>query len=377
MPKDLVYKSYTVKLKPLTPIHVWSGKKLVYGLDIVRQDDRACIVDFDKLPQDIVDKLLEVKAENMVNALESFAPNVPCSEYVKFTKHPSSGTQINELAKQVIPGSSLKGYIRTAIMYTKLKGLGSPNNIRNVLHKVLSRSVNLLNKKVKPKNVAQDLEYYFFRAHRPKKQGGFVDSFQQLIVSDPEVSIDRDCLSIEEFEVYELPAMSKIASQYVIAVLCGELIYNIKVFSSPTDPANINPLVNEHTQVLVKLSLLQKNNILFESLKIFGCELLRYEIDRVKNIKNLEKYRDFLEDLVKKYCEQQTNCVVGRIGYMTGLRSKTVIGIVKNVDYRLYKKISKKMSQKLKHTWDERTIKLVNLGGNLVGIGWCEICLNS
>ncbi|MEM4554099.1 MAG: type III-A CRISPR-associated RAMP protein Csm5 [Ignisphaera sp.] len=369
MPKDLVYKSYTVTLRPLTPIHVWSGKKLVYGLDIVRQGNRACIVDFDKLPKDIVDKLLEVKAEDMINVMESFASDVPCSEHVKFTRHPSSGTQINELAKQVIPGSSLKGYIRTAIMYTELKSLGSPNNIRKVLHKRI--------KKLEPKNVAQGLESYFFRARRPKKQGGFVDSFQQLIVSDPEVSIDRDCLSIEEFEVYELPAMSKIASQYVIAVLCGELIYNIKVFSSPTDPANITPLVNEHTQVLRRLSFLQKNNILFDSLKIFGCELLRYEIDRVKNIKNLGKYRDFLEDLVKKYCEQQTNCVVGRIGYMTGLRSKTVIGIVKNVDYNLYKKICAKMSQELKHTWDERTIKLVNLGGNLVGIGWCEICLSS
>jgi len=216
-------------------------------------------------------------------------------------------------------------------MYANLKGLvGSPNNIRNVLHKRI--------KKLEPKNVAQHLESYFFRARRPKKQRGFVDSFQQLIVSDPEVSIDRDCLSVEKFEVYELPAMSKIVSQYVIAVLCGKLIYNIKVFSSPTDPTNITPLVNEHTQVLRRLSFLQKNNILFESLKTFGCKLLRYEIDRVKQIKNLEKYREFLEELVKKYCEQQTNCVIGRIGYMIGLKSKTVIDIVKNVDYNLFYK---------------------------------------
>lgn len=369
MPRDLVYKSYILKLRPLTPIHVWSGRRLVYGLDIIKHGDRACIVDFEKLPQDVIDRLLGVEAEEMTKVMESYASTLPCSEDVKLMALPPSGTRINELAKHVVPGSSLKGYTRTAVMYAMLKGLGPVNGVR----KVLSSAVNLA---ADPKNMSQGLEGYSFRTPRPGKQRGFVDSFQQLIVSDPIVSLGRNCLSVEKFEVYELPAMVKIASQYVVAVLCGELTYNMKILAKSVEPNNITPLASEHLQVLERLALLQKDNIVLESLKTFGCDLVKYEIERVKGVRRLEQYIQLLEEFAKRYCEQQTNCIIARIGYMTGLRSKTVISIVKSVDSALYNRIRERMKQQLNHEWDELTIKLVNFSGKLVGVGWCELCLS-
>lgn len=371
MPRNPVFRSYTIRLRPLTPIHVWSGRRLIYGIDIVRRDNRACVVDFDRLPQHVVDRLLNVRAEDMARAIESYASILPCKEDVGLRVPLSSGAQVNELAKQVVPGSSLKGYMRTAVMYAMLKDLEPAENVR----KVLSSTVDL---NAEPKNVAQGLEGYFFRTPRPRKQGGFVDSFQQLTVSDPEVSLSSDCLSIEEFMVYKLPTMSKIASQYVVAVLCGELSYSIKVFASPAEARNIVSLTSEHQQVLKRLALLHSDDILLRSLKTFGCDLVRYEIERIRDVRELEQYRQLLYEFAKRYCGmQQTNCVIARIGYMTGLRSKTAIGIIKEVDPDLYHNIRAKMEQQLKHTWDELTIKLANLGEKLVGVGWCEICFSS
>lgn len=371
MVEGVVYKDYLVRLRPLTPVHVWSGGKLMVGLDIVKRQDRLCIVDIGRLSQDLVEKILGAKPEDVYTIIENFADTLPCSEELGFSVVPPRGIQVNEIAPSFIPGSSLKGYIRTAILYVLLKDSGTPQDIRRILSSTIDLTAD-------PRNVAQGLEGYFLRAPRSRKQGGYVDALQQLVISDPLAHIGRDCLRVEEFQVFEIPKMNRIASQYVIALACGELIYGIKVLKSPTTINNIIPQVPEHKQVLDKLSLLLgKVNTILESLRVFGCDLVRYEMEKIGDTKGLEQYRNLLNEFLKKYCKAGGECVISKLGYMAGLRSKTLIDIVKKVDRNLYNDVRNKMQSVLGHTWDELTIKLARFDGKLIGVGWCELCISS
>lgn len=369
MREALINKSYVVKVKPLTPTHVWSGRRLIFGFDLVKRGDKVCVVDFENIPEEAVKELSSSKPEDFPIVLKRYMDSVPCSGEYRYDSQPPPNASVNDIAVEIIPGSSLKGYIRTTILYSLL-GDKTPQKVKDILSSTVDLSKD-------PKDVAQGLEAFFFRKPRLRKQGGFVDSLQQLLVSDPEVNVDNDCLRVMEFRVYEIPSMKQIASQYVVAVTCGELKYNVRILNPPSI-SSIARGLDEFKQIIDKLTF--NPQLLLNSLRKFGCELLDYELNRISGIKELEYYRRELEEYKKKYCVENRNCTIAKLGYMAGLASKTVIKLVKQHDPSLYRSIVNKMVQYVKHSWDELTIKLAVIkrdsGTLLEGVGWCEICLN-
>lgn len=373
---NLINRSFNVVLKPLTPLHSWSGSKLIVGFDVVRRGNRVCIVDLDHLPPRILEGLSKLRAEDIPKFIEENAHAIPCRLVVGFGESirapPPNKCEISDLNSYILPGSSLKGYIRTALLYVLMRKVKetSVEELRSILRKGVDLSKG-------PKEASVGLEASFFRTPRLRRQGGYVDSFQQLCVSDPGLNVGEQCYSLENFTIYELRGkkIEPVGNLYAIAVRCGELKYKVDVLDQPVPNAgNIHQLFREHRDILDKLSLMKKLDII-EVLRVYGCENLDFEIERVKGVPELAYYSSFLEEWKKKYCESGGSCVIARLGLMTGRRFKTVINLVQQVDPRLYQEITSLMSQQYGHAWDDLTLKLVETSRGLIGVGWCELCV--
>lgn len=396
----LMARKHTVRLRPLTPIHVWSGQKLVVGFDLVRlKDNRICVVDTDKIPNSVVERLVKVDVKSIPGILAESSSSLICKQIILSDIDLSSimasareNVMVQELDHYIVPGSTLKGYIRTAILYHLLNRLirADPKKAENIIN-------SGLNLHEKPKNVSIGLEASLFRAPRPQirkkgsKQtpavGGFVDAFQSLLVSDPYVKVSPECYKLTEMFSYELlsresKGLKLIGSQYVIVATCGELVYNVKIVK-PLDIGDVNKRIDRavkigdisHERAIEKISMLSKEDIL-SALREFGCQILSLEISRIEKIHELRQYYEFLLRYKEKYCdEKKDKCVIARIGFGCGVYSKTVLSLIKNHYPRMYNQIVNYMSTRIGHAWDEKTLKLVYLSKSLTGPGWCELCL--
>jgi len=361
--KDLFYTRFQTTLKPITVVHVWSGIDATVGIDAVyRSDGRLCIVDVEALPLEVVEKLASTSPANMQTLLARLADKLPCRLVVEAETRLPLGSQVKLIERTIVPGSSLKGYIRTALLYYLASR--EPN-----IAKILNATVRI-GGRYKPKEASIDLENFFLRTSKPRKQGGLVDALQQLLVSDPKPVSPK--LSLKELKVCEIPNMQPIAEVYAITMTGGQLVYDVAVLRKPRNP--LKRLVREHSAVLDKLSLLERIDVL-EALRRFGCDLVESEIARIKGVKELEGYVRLLEDLRKRYCGRVGECVVARIGFMTGHQAKTILNLVKRVNPPLYNSVKRFLSQYYGRVWDELTLKMVRMEDRLVGVGWCELCL--
>ncbi len=364
MKDNIVAKRYIAVLKPLTVVHVWSGTNAVVGLDLVKIDNvTMCLVDLESLPEDIVTKLAESLDINELTKLGREG-KLPCKARFTIAEPlPESVKQIRLMSSQIVPGSELKGYIRTAILYHLLK-------IGKISGDELPRLIQLAPDRRAIKKAADKLETVAFRAERPHKQGGYADAFQMLLVSDPTPKTEIR-LTIRALRVIEVQgqALREIAQNYAVVFESGELMYNITVLK----PIERVPSP-EFSNVVLKYRLLSEIDLV-GALREFGCKLIEHELRRVQRIQELNEYRRFLEQVREKYCREGSKCVPVRIGFMTGHQAKTVLLYVKEKNPTLYDTITKTLSIIYDRVWDEHTLKLVTINNRLLGVGWCELCL--
>jgi CRISPR-associated protein Csm5 len=368
---DLVSRTHTVTLRPLTPTHVWSGQRLIVGLDLVQLGvDRFCLVDAEKLPPDAILEMSRMRLEDIPKFLERLGSSLPCRQELRVGGEPPRvGAQVLELNKYVVPGSTLKGYIRTALLYYLLNQIKDADRLKDILRSGIDPSAD-------PRRVSEGLEAIFFRTPRLKKQRGFVDSLQSLLVSDPTVELSPECYRVTQILVYELPRLAIVASLHAIVVSCGRLVYTLNVMKPLKEGLTlIDRAKGDHSRILERLQLLSREDLL-GALRIFGCYVLSTELERVKGIKELENYAVLLTKFSEMYCRSGSTCVPAKIGFAAGIHSKTVIGLVKRVDPDLYASVRSSMESQIRHVWDELTLKLTRTEQGLVGLGWCELCLS-
>lgn len=361
-------KSIQATVKPLTPVHVWSGENLIMDLDMVIVGRDVCVIDLSSLDDETIEKIAKAELDELGDMLRRGIKEgwVRCRYRVsnRLQRNLMPGTQVKEISRQFIPGSELKGYIRTAVAYESMN-----KNIHE-----LENRLNRVNIYEGPNVWATPIET-FYRVQRPGKVGGFVDSFQSLLISDP-TSINPE-LAIVDFEVYELGKGSlgqHIARQPVIALVSGELRYVINLLMYPEN-IYIDRAPKELGKAINKLRDLDLD-LVRRALSYFGCKLLKYEVDRISNIQQLRGYLDMLRKWLSYYCENDENdCVAARLGFMTGHHAKTIMILIKERFPDRYQQLTSNLSSKLGRLWDEKTLKLVKIDEDFVGVGWCEICL--
>ncbi len=101
---------------------------------------------------------------------------------------------------------------------------------------------------------------------------------------------------------------------------------------------------------------------------------MQNELEKVRGIGGLEHYEELISKEILLLCESG-ECAPARIGFGAGHESKTIAVFLKKHYPNLYNALASSMSRAIGRAWDSLTIKAVNVGGRLVGVGWCKVCL--
>jgi CRISPR-associated protein Csm5 len=375
---DMTYfETLKVTLEPITPTHVWSGVEVVVGIDAVMEGGKLKLIDLDRtlseLPEYVIQLLDLTNIRSTLTTLRGrgllrYKAEVPLATQV------SDGDRIRLLSPITVPGSTLKGYIRTALAFYKLNSM-DVNNAR----KFLDEGVDL---KVKPINVGQGVEGRLFRAVRLRRQGGLFDVMAYLSVSDP-LTAQGLSYSVRKLIVVDRVSFEEIASLKAITWDKGSLQYDIQISGPPPldliggfrQEETLKDLRDYFMSRIVTLSQDLAPNKLIESLRAFGCTLVDDEMDKIAGINRLAEYRKLLEGVKRSFCSESDKCVVARLGFMTGHEAKTIAPFLKVKHPNLYDRIRMYMQEHMKRPWDSYTLKLVDVGGTLFGLGWCKLCL--
>ena len=125
-----IKKTYRLKVKTITALHIGTGKKLYRNYDYVTQNGKTFVVNDEVLAGELYDRnqanLIGDKAGVGLKVLfpQQYDPSHPVFRYVLAGEPTStqSGSEVQEQIKDMhdrpyIPGSSLKGAIRTALLY--------------------------------------------------------------------------------------------------------------------------------------------------------------------------------------------------------------------------------------------------------------------
>jgi CRISPR-associated protein Csm5 len=372
----------TLSLEPVTPLHVSSNRESIVGIDAILEEDQAVFIDLESSLKDldprVLDKILNVAFSKegfyrLTETLRREGRLTPLFKAVAKAKL-SDAARVRLMQGMTVPGSTLKGYIRTAILYELLRNIQDPKKISDEkIRKNLPGD---------PRYVAQDLENYLLRTLRLPKQGGFVDAFANLIVSDPVVG--RYELAVRETRVIERATEKVIATIFMVTLESGLLRYDIRI----SRPFNIDKIVMQDDvksrmrDILERLGLIMKivrddPSDLIRILREYGCRHLREELERTKNLGKPSIYKIYinkLEELEKLCRSTSSNCAPARIGFGTGHEAKTIALYLKDVYPDLYNDLRKQMSSKIGRMWDSLTLKAVTEDGSLIGLGWCRIC---
>jgi len=372
----------TLSLEPVTPLHVSSNRESIVGIDVILEGDQVVFIDLESSLKDldprVLDKILNVAFSKegfyrLTETLRREGRLTPLFKAVAKAKL-SDGARVRLMQGTIVPGSTLKGYIRTAILYELLRNIQDPK-------KILDEKIRK-NLPGDPRYVAQDLEKYLLRTLRLPKQGGFVDAFANLIVSDPVA--ERYELAVRETRVIERATEKVIATIFMVTLESGLLRYDIRI----SRPFNIDKIVMQDDvksrmrDILEKLGLIMKiirddPSDLIRILREYGCRHLREELERTKNLGKPSIYKIYinkLEELEKLCRSTSSNCAPARIGFGTGHEAKTIALYLKDVYPDLYNDLRKQMSSKIGRIWDSLTLKAVTEDGSLIGVGWCRIC---
>ena len=197
---------------------------------------------------------------------------------------------------------------------------------------------------------------------------------QNLLVSDP---LAKESLrySLEWLTVYNLSKRRRVARLPGVVLVGGSLRYEIVVVEARPSFEAPQESRQNLSSIIDKLNELASIDLPV-ALRTFGCDLVDHELSLVKGINKLRGYERVLQSFKEKYCgASRQNCVISRVGFMTGHMAKTIDLYIKKQYPRMYEELKESMGRKLHRTWDDYTIKLVGSQNNLLGLGWCELCV--
>lgn len=382
-PAEAPVVEYTVKLVPVTPIHVWAGANAVVGLDAFVRGENLYVLtakDLEQLPAADLEVAVSARRpeEALPRAFEALLARGLIKPLARVKASVPPRAEIRLLHEYIVPGSTLKGYVRTAVMRSLLSAMSS-----NQLVSAIRSGVDLSGGR-KPAHVSEGLEASVFRKPRLRKQGGFVDAMELLLVSDPEIVERR--LSVRRLYVVHRHNPSDRVAEILAVVLDPTereaLRYDVKVFTPrlAVERVFLNLREEDRKAMLDVLGLLKsfeetlsRRDFLLEALRNHGCALLELELRKVHE--SLVDYRRMLEELRKGACEKGASCVPARLGFMTGHEAKTVLDLVIKHTPDLYKDVASFMGQQVRRVWDALTLKLVDYEGRMLGVGWCKLCV--
>ena len=391
-----------MKLITYSPLHIGDGGELI-PFEYIKEGDKIKVYPFEyfinklyetyKDPQALQLKLLQLKEitttglrENLNNYFKKTGVVIP-PKYEIFTKvdlfvNSRIKTFIKNLEGPYIPGSEIKGALRTVFLYGILKK--DPNIKVRLLDEIeklkkeineLRKILDLKQKKDKKKNILENLqntienlENKIFRANQ---KDGQYDLFKSLIISDSE-RISYNDLYVDAVRVLN---SSRDLRTYTEVLKAGLEI-------------QLNGFIDDKIALegLKKLSLLNENlknqNIekvtwlfLKDSAIDLYLSLIEKEKDFVENkVKDLELKNSLLTQLKKletainKVKESSKILIPLRLGQHQGYLSITIMQLIKDEKPELFNEVFKISVQQVRSELN-KTRKI--LEGEKKFLGWC------
>jgi len=319
-----------------SPIHIGSGENLT-KLDYLLEGKSLTVFSFDKLIS-----LLNENELNRLTASIERNENLDLSlirrhfgEIKKYTlSYDIDNLNLNKeihqfiktsAYKPYIPGSEIKGAIRTAILYKILKD-NWDSLVKDISYENKKNGITYLKN-----NAANYLENKVF--------GNIKDDIMKFFLVEDTQTIDPINLTVKEIKIFN---SSRKFTEYAECLKENTLIKNIKIkidrvnpeLENPINPELENPIFKNHPY---KDYLLNWKNCAYE----YSKDLIAVERDYWKD-KNQSIY-NFLEKLGK---ENSSETPLLRIGRFTGKLSHTIIVLLKIKELNKELKVDRKVFPK-------------------------------
>uniref|UniRef100_A0A7C4NSC1 CRISPR system Cms protein Csm5 n=1 Tax=Thermodesulfobacterium geofontis TaxID=1295609 RepID=A0A7C4NSC1_9BACT len=390
-----------MKLITFSPLHIGDGGELIL-FEYIQEDNKIKVYPFDyfidklyetyKDPKDLLPKLIELKEiatkaglkENLKNYFKRAKISIP-SKYEITTKvnipaENNIKTFIKNLEGPYIPGSEIKGALRTVFLYGILKNndklsANFYNKLEQAVKKFQEELKYVTSKKEKDKivnkifkNTIDEFEHYIFRANQKDAQ---YDLFKAVIISDSS-PISYNDLYIDAIKVLnssrDLRSYSEVLKEGLKIKLNGfidekivlEGLKRLTIFDEKLKNQNIEKVTWQ---------------FLKESAIDFYLSLIEKEKNYVKNkITNLEykdsllKQLEKLEITIKEVKNSSKILMPLRIGQHQGYLSITIMQLVKDDRPDLFNEIFKISAPQVRSELN-KTRKVLETEKKF--LGWC------
>lgn len=397
-----------LKIKTLTPLHIGSGEKYnALSYIKVKENNKhyLCYLDFDKVKQVLTTEQLNTFfnwiSEQEYPSLQEFLNEklrdhdgritkqlISESIYkveLCFNEDPTKKTFLGDIESFIkqnnmvyIPGSEIKGAIRTAVMYKllnddtntyewlkkEIENLGRKkeieiNEVKNsYLDKQKSKIKLLLSNEMR--KIEEEIHHKVFNPpNKTTRYDAKYDLLKFLHISDTDSKKPQDCLFIAKIETINISRKFNIFQE----LLKEGQEFTIHEFAVNKNDSVVNTL---------GFSDNQKKIISFE--KILECcyeftnKVIKEEENYFKNNKNI------LEELENIKESNEKNSPVIRIGKNEGFLSVTIGLLIKEKSPNLYNDVLIHTTKGKSYTNNfPKTRKIINLNGKQHTLGWVKI----
>jgi len=392
-----------MELITFSPLHIGNGEEII-PFEYIQEDNKIKVYSFDyfidklykiyKEPKDLLPKLIELKEsakkglkENLKDYFKKANISIPFKYYIttkiNIPAENNIKTFIKNLEGPYIPGSEIKGALRTVFLYGILKNdINKKNQFLTKLEQ-LKPEINKLahiydEKERKEKKRAildnlskliENLEVEIFRANQKDAQ---YDLFKAIIISDS-VSISYNNLFIDSVKVLnssrDLRSYVEVLKEDIKIKLNGfidekialEGLKKITIFNEKLKNQNIEKITWQflkESAIEFYLNLIQKEKNFIKN-KVSDLEL--------KN--SLSKQLEKLEDTIIKKVKNSSKILIPlRIGQHQGYLSITIMQLVKDDRPDLFNEIFKISAPQVRNELN-KTRKVLETEKKF--LGWC------
>jgi len=381
-----------IKLTTLTPVHIGTGNRYTRFECIVRGNN-IFRVSFDK----IIEIYGEEKVQEIINKIESGDINVmdnldenKVSKYKIINKSNCIPKEIKEQIKTdlflpYIPGSSLKGSIRSALLW---KYVIENDDLVNKMILTLNKEINTVNDKKKVLNNFINRIFCFGKKIEPQN-----DIMKFVMISDF-MPLSNDILVVEKVNGYSLKKSERLENwtnirrrqtpliTFVEAIKEGSILYgDISLSTQLLKVVNQKDIeLKEKLKIIgLKENEIEDKNLeeieskmvkfIQTTLKEFNRWCIKKELELVNLAKNKFDFSPSLQSI--KETNENKNLI--RTGFGIGTIYQTLIKVVEEKDKELFNKIRKKYKLGRYFDRDVPYPKSIEFTQDYKPLGWCEI----
>lgn len=343
----------------LTPLAINNGNE-IKSFEIIREGGKSYILDFNKLFEnenfvDLVIKSPQILSDEntLKNAFKLL--KIDYKKYTKFVlnypleKRYNIKEFIKTTGKPFLPGSSLKGSIRTAL----IKG--------NNLEEKYKERINLLGKKNEEK-----INKKFFDKNVEKKLFGdsYGSPFKFLRISDGYV------ISNHELKIVPIEVLNVRKRRRVLPYIYTEVLDKHTKIKGTIDFRFLDTIKNSEFKDNFKN--LQVIDDFVRKVNNGVKKYINDELDLLPN--NLRELKEFYLKLLKRMKMLKDNQFIVQVGFSTGYYSKTVVGKLDSNQIKLMKE-KRLLDYKVKPEFFPITRRVVKRNGVMEPLGWILVTL--